>query len=923
MAKTKNYMRAQQSDKNPAEAPPSIVMTKIDVRPWTRREQDIPSWRTAHRSAESLLPRRVLLYDLYADVELDGHVEAVTAKRRDPVTTANWQFVDKEGKPVDGVNDLLDTIGFGDMLEDIVNSKFWGYSIFEPTFWKNHEGKWEMAANLLPRMNYRPETGIIAQDSTSEEGINIREGFYAKTIMEVGKPKDLGLYLKAAPYQILKRGGLGDWGLFVQVFGNPIVDATWDGFDESQRIKLLEAVQALGSGGALVRPKGTEVTLLENKSNANGDLQDKFMSFLNKEISKALLGSTETTESSASSGYAQSNTHAGQDEKKNESDIQFTRRILNSRFTRILASAGFDVTGGTFIIEGEDNELTVKESFDMQMRLLDKGLPIEDDFFYETYGIPKPDNYDQLKKDQADEKAASVNPPSGGQGGKQSAGGKKPNPTSGGKGGVKLSSDDNFEEEFAEAAGIWEQVIDKLRSFFVSAPTKIGAPITPLQGGRGVTGAGNPLTLSASDQPDFTRLIGAVVKAEGKTAFYPELIEENAKALIQGFELGWKGDPLIKLSEMGFDYHGLTPKAQTAWELNIFQFSTVKAAFQSQEVNELFRQAKSYAEFERLVNAKYGIKNSTWLATEYATAYQVGQLSATYYRLLEQVKIFPYWQYKTIGDDRVRDSHRLLHDVIYPVLINGTLNPIWQKIFPPNGWGCRCYVVPRMAAEVTDAQLADSMAAWGQFSQSEDWAKATKDGFGYNRADTKQVFDRSQQYSSEPGKVLKKAGEMYYSDWGLKGIRETQEAKAKTDWIKADRRGVVDEFIETHKTSNRRLELDDYAGRTLGFSKNTIKSHTRSDLAKYGDRYQYIKAIPEILANPDEVWINDEAGEAFDSYIYLKYYRNEIIKVVASLDDRGNLEIKTWYPVRVDQLNDPNPKVNGATRHRRGILVKK
>lgn len=907
MAKTKNYQRAQQSDKNPAGAPPSIVMTKIDVRPWTRREQDIPSWRNAHRSAESYFPRRLLLYDLYADVEIDGHVEAVTAKRRDPVTTANWQFVDKEGIPVDAVNDLVDTIGFSDMLEDIVNSKFWGYSIFEPTFWKNHEDRWEMAANLLPRISYRPELGIIAHDSSSDEGINIREGFYAKTIMEVGKPKDLGLYLKAAPYQVLKRGGLGDWALFVQVFGNPIVDATWDGFDESQRVKLLEAVQALGSGGALVRPKGTEVTLLANSSNANGDLQDKLMSFLNKEISKALLGSTETTESSSSSGYAQSKTHAGQDERKNESDIQFTRRILNSRFTRILASAGFDVSGGKFIIEGEDNELTIKESFDMHMQMKKDGLPIDDDFFYETYGVPKPANYNELKRKQEVEKPEPIDP-------------KKPIPPKGKKrkDPVKLSDDPNdFEEEFEEASGIWEQVKEKLRSFFESAPAKDGA-IT-----KETDCCGNPLTLAASDQPDFSRLIRAAVRAEGKTAFYTELIELNAIALSKGFQLGWKGDPLVKLADLGFEYHTLTPKAQTAWELNIFQFSTVKAAYQSQEVNALFRQAKSYAEFERLINVKFGVKNSTWLATEYATAYQVGQLSATYYRLLEQVKIFPYWQYKTIGDDRVRDSHRLLHDAVFPVLVNGVINPIWAKIFPPNGWGCRCYIVPRMAAEVTEAQLKDSMAAWAQFSKSEDWAKAVIDGFGINRADTRQVFERSQFYTDEPGKVLKKAAQMYYRDWNLKSIRETQQDKAKSDWNTSVGREVVDEFIERHKVSNRKLELEDYAGRTLSISKRSVLRHTDASSVDYRDRHQHIDAIPEILASPDEVWINDETGAAFDSYIYLKYYRNHILKVVAALDETGNLEIKTWYPVNVDKLNDSNPKVNGETRHRRGLLVKK
>lgn len=906
MAEKKNYMRGQQAKKNPAGAPPSIVLNQIDVRPWTRREQDVTSWRNAHRSAESYVPRRLLLYDLYADVDLDGHVEAVTGKRRDAVTTANWQFVDKEGKPVDTINQLIDSVGFEEMLEEIINSKFWGYSILEPTFYQNEDGTWEMSANLIPRLNYRPETGIVAKDSTAEDGINIREGFYAKTIMEVGKVKDLGLYLKAAPYQVLKRGGLGDWALFVQVFGNPIVDATWDGFDEAQRLKLLDAITALGSGGALVRPAGTDVKLIENKTNANGDLQDKFMTFLNKEISKALLGSTETTESSKSSGYAQAETHADQDERKNESDINFTRRILNSRFLPILKAHGFDVSGGRFIIEGEDNELTVKESFDMQMRLLDKGLPIDDDFFYETYGIPKPANYDQIKKEKEQEKEAKA----------KAQLKAVPNAKA-----VKLSDDDedDFEEDFEEAVSIWKQAVQKLRSFFALAPAqkKTGAieKMTDC--------CGNHLTLSDDHLPDLRKTIRAVVKAEGKSPFYPELIEQNIKTLISGFEQGWKGDPLVQLADLGFEYGGLNPKAQTAWELNIFQFSTVKAAYQSQEVNELFRQAKSYAEFERLVDAKFGIKNSTWLATEYATAYQVGQLSATYYRLMDQVKIFPYWQYKTIGDNRVRESHRMIHNAVFPVLVNGLPNPVWQKLFPPNGWGCRCYVVPRMSTEVSESQLNDSMRAWEDFKKSEEWAKSVKSGFGINRADTKKVFEQSQFYSGEPLKVLKKAAQMYYSDWGLKGIRETQTDKAKTDWDGNFGREVIDTFIDRYKTTSRKMELADYAGRPLAISKKTVLKHTDPNSIDYRDRHRYLEAIPEALANPDEVWINDESGTAFDSYIYIKYYRNEIIKVVASLDSQGNLEIKTWYPVRIDQVTDSNPLVNGLTRHRRGLLIKK
>ena len=128
----------------PAGAPDQIVLHKIEVRPYNRTEQDIPNWRRAIQSAESQIPRRSLLYNLYADVDLDGHVEAVTGKRRDPIKAANWQFVDKEGTPVDTVNDLIDSVGFDDLLDEIMNAKFWGYSMMEPTFWQDQTaaGKW-------------------------------------------------------------------------------------------------------------------------------------------------------------------------------------------------------------------------------------------------------------------------------------------------------------------------------------------------------------------------------------------------------------------------------------------------------------------------------------------------------------------------------------------------------------------------------------------------------------------------------------------------------------------------------------------------------------------------------------------------------------------------------------------------------------
>jgi hypothetical protein len=347
------------------------------------------------------VPRRVLLYDLYKDVMLDGHVIAVTSQRIEEVTNANWQFVDNDGVPVDLVNDLIDSLGFEDLVTGIIESKFWGYTMSEFTFFKDFEGKLQFSVYDIPKKHLRPDTGIVAKEQSGDTGTYVREGLYISTILEVGNPKDLGLLLSAAQYAIFKDGGLSDYAQFIQTFGMPLLDATWDGFDEKQRIQLNEQLDGLGSGGSIVRPAGTDIKLLEVSKNGDGKLQTGFLDVLNKEISKVILGSTETVESSDSSGYAQAETHAKGVNKKNKSDIAFTRRILNTRVRKILQDNGVDIKGGKFIISNDDEKLSKKDSYQIHKSMAtDLNMPIDHDFMYKNYGMQKPTDYDAQKAAQ-------------------------------------------------------------------------------------------------------------------------------------------------------------------------------------------------------------------------------------------------------------------------------------------------------------------------------------------------------------------------------------------------------------------------------------------------------------------------------------------------------------------------------------------
>lgn len=386
---------------------PTIVMQKLIVRPPNRGKVDITDWRNATRSAESMVPRYVWLFDLYEDMWLDAHLNSVASKRIMGVTNADWQYVDGEEKPVDGVNKIIDSTAFEDLLAAFVHARMEHYRMVECDF-KN--GKF--TSYIIPPKHMRPKTGIVAYEQSGDEGINIREGIYADTVIEIGNPNNLGLFLSAAQYVIFKRGGFSDWANFVEVFGQPLIDAQWDGFDENQRILLEQAFDKMGNGAKLVRPAGTTVQLLENKANATGDLQNHFVDALNKEISKVILGQTETTESSKSSGYAQSQTHAGVEDDINLSDISYTRRGLNTRFNDMMIALGIPGASkeGRFIIRGEGEEtISKKDKLEMDIALAkDINLPIDDDYFYDTYEIPKPTNYAALKKTQNDAKNAQL-----------------------------------------------------------------------------------------------------------------------------------------------------------------------------------------------------------------------------------------------------------------------------------------------------------------------------------------------------------------------------------------------------------------------------------------------------------------------------------------------------------------------------------
>ena len=92
--------------------------------------------------------------------------------------------------------------------------------------------------------------------------------------------------------------------------------------------------------------------------------------------------------------------------------------------------------------------------------------------------------------------------------------------------------------------------------------------------------------------------------------------------------------------------------------------------------------------------------SSFTLDTAFNTAMQRAYSLGRYEQMQDPATkgVLPFWQYWTVGDDRVRPEHAVLDQ-----FTARADDPVWMKIYPPNGFNCRCSVVPVMEAEALKA----------------------------------------------------------------------------------------------------------------------------------------------------------------------------------------------------------------------------
>ena len=131
----------------------------------------------------------------------------------------------------------------------------------------------------------------------------------------------------------------------------------------------------------------------------------------------------------------------------------------------------------------------------------------------------------------------------------------------------------------------------------------------------------------------------------------------------------------------------------------------------------------------------------TILRTNKITAYHAARYAEQMANADEQ----PYWQYLAIKDSRTRASHLALHEKVYRYD-----DPIWDVMYPPNGWNCRCRVRALSQRRLDKMGLEVSQSG-GKIKQ--DWALA-----GVDKATGEETHAKVYSLTTDKGTITTDAG---------------------------------------------------------------------------------------------------------------------------------------------------------------------
>lgn len=214
-------------------------------------------------------------------------------------------------KIVDFVHELVDNAQFRDMLGALTDGIAKGYAVAEP-LWEYERSKLRPVAYMWRDQRFFQfdlvtQTQLRLAVDGSMEGEPLQKPTFITHMprSKGGIPIRRGFARAAAWAFLLQSFALKDWSAFAEIYGIPLrLGRYHSGASEKDKKALLQAVRSIASDAAAIIPQGMNLEFVETKGQRGEAVFGSLLDYLDKQVSKLVVGQTMTADNGASMAQA-------------------------------------------------------------------------------------------------------------------------------------------------------------------------------------------------------------------------------------------------------------------------------------------------------------------------------------------------------------------------------------------------------------------------------------------------------------------------------------------------------------------------------------------------------------------------------------------------------------------------------------------
>lgn len=307
-----------------------------------QRSIDFTSLLTFLPNPDEVLTKKGETIEVFNELRPDPHLSACVMSRKSGVKSLKWELEqgDASEEQLNTIKRIFNLLDLNRIISEILDAPLYGYAPLE-ILWANSEGlwfPWDVQGKPAEWFVFGTENNELRFLTKENQVFGIplpkKKFLLPRHNATYKNPYGEAILSKVLWPILYKKATTTFWATFTEKYGMPFIYGKQPrNTEEKDTDSLLESLMLMLQDAVAAVPDDTSIEILEpGGKSASADIYDKFISYANSEISKAVIGQTLTTELGNVGSFSASQTHM----QVREEIITEDKRLVEQTFNQLI-----------------------------------------------------------------------------------------------------------------------------------------------------------------------------------------------------------------------------------------------------------------------------------------------------------------------------------------------------------------------------------------------------------------------------------------------------------------------------------------------------------------------------------------------------------------------------------------------------------